>query len=60
MEFSTLSRRLYSSRKVLSGEEQGDTAVFTGYAKLKQTRFHTDIENYNITDKKIHMISIDK
>ena len=31
MEFLSLSRRLSSSRNVLSGEERGETDVFAGY-----------------------------
>ena len=31
MEFLSLSRRRYSSRNVLSGEERGETNVFAGY-----------------------------
>ena len=31
MEFLSLSRRRYSSRNVLSGEERGETATFAGY-----------------------------
>ena len=31
MEFLSLSRRRYSTRNVLSGEERGETAVFAGY-----------------------------
>ena len=32
MEFLSLSRRSSSCRKILSGEEQGETAVFAGYS----------------------------
>ena len=31
MEFLSLSRRRYSSRNVLSGEERGETAVFARF-----------------------------